>query len=111
MNDDKPDGDQDNDDVLVFRVEDCDWRSPPGETVMDLCAERALPLRFLERSLGLNKADLETFLTGGLPVDAELAVRLEAEFGVPAAFWLTREENYRLPVVSRLVDCDGPEAG
>jgi addiction module HigA family antidote len=50
----------------------------------------------LARSLGISRPRLSMVLSGRCPVSAELALRIERVFGIPAQFWM------RLGVESQL---------
>jgi HTH-type transcriptional regulator/antitoxin HigA len=72
-----------------------DWRSAPGETIADLLEERGWGREVLAERLGIGRRDLAALLTGDLALTPPLAARLEEIFGAPAAFWLTREQQFR----------------
>jgi HTH-type transcriptional regulator/antitoxin HigA len=71
------------------------WVSPPGETVLDILAERSITQEEFARSFGEPRMIVDAFLRGHLELTARHAKRLEAIFGTPHTFWLSREEQYR----------------
>lgn len=71
------------------------WASPPGDTVADLLEERNLSLREFAKQIGMTVDYINDLLHGNLPITIDIARRLERFFGVSAAFWMTRESQYR----------------
>jgi HTH-type transcriptional regulator/antitoxin HigA len=68
---------------------------PPGETLVDLLEDHEMSQTDLSRRLGISLKHLNQVVNGGASISAELALGLEKVFGVPAAFWLSRESLYR----------------
>jgi plasmid maintenance system antidote protein VapI len=72
-----------------------DWVSAPGETIADILNERALSLADFARHIGHTLAHAEELLSGRAPLTMEIARQLESALGASAAFWITRESQYR----------------
>jgi HTH-type transcriptional regulator / antitoxin HigA len=72
-----------------------DWSSPPGETVADILDERSLPPKEFAKQMGYTPERAQSLLSGDEAITAETATRLELVLGVPAAFWIVRESQYR----------------
>lgn len=63
--------------------------TPPGATIQELLTEK------FEEQTGLSYGEGEKLFCGELPIDQELAQKLEDLFNVPVKFWLSREQKYR----------------
>ena len=74
---------------------ECDWVSPPGDTIEDALEEQGMSqIEFAERT-GFSKKHVNGLIKGSVAITAETALKLEAVLGAPAAFWLRREMEYR----------------
>jgi plasmid maintenance system antidote protein VapI len=62
-----------------------DYVSPPGDTLLELLAERA----------GLDAEIAERLISGHEPLTREDALSLEYALGIRADFWIERERQYR----------------
>lgn len=71
------------------------WASPPGETVAAIVRERDLKASSVASELGLTTTTFDSLLSGDLAISLALATSLSAAVGASAAFWLTREAQYR----------------
>lgn len=71
------------------------WISAPGDTVLDIAAERGWTRRQLADRLRLSARHLELLLVGRLPVTEAIAGRLHDALGAPTQFWLDREDQFR----------------
>ena len=76
-----------------------DWISPPGDTMVDILAERQISTSDFARQMGQSPRHAQQLLQGQLEITPELAQQLEAVLGAPASFWATRESQYRNAVV------------
>ena len=75
-----------------------DWVSPPGDTISEILARRTLSLEEFADRIG-TPIDTADELTRGLArIDNGMAERLERALGPSAAFWMTREAQYRADV-------------
>ncbi|AUX47584.1 XRE family transcriptional regulator [Sorangium cellulosum] len=72
-----------------------DWASPPGETVADILEEQSITIREFARRIGHTIGQVKELLDGRAPITNTTAQKLEISLGVPAAFWVTREAQYR----------------
>lgn len=79
-------------DSVAFRP---DWTSPPGETVADILEERRLTVDHLARRMGQTLEQVMELLDGRVALTLQTAKKLELVLGAPAAFWMTRENQYR----------------
>ena len=77
-----------------------DYVSPPGETLADVLEERSMTQADLARRAGLSKKTVNQIVKGKDPITPETALKLERVLGIPARFWLTREQHYREFLVS-----------
>jgi len=68
---------------------------PPGEYLAEVIVELGMEETELAAQGSLSLAELEALLTGGLPLPAALAARLEEATSVPANIWLGLEAEYR----------------
>lgn len=74
---------------------DADWASPPGSMIQELREERNISLHDFAGETGLTVPEVLALDEGKLAIDALLAERLEYVFGIPEAFWLRSEIQYR----------------
>ena len=87
------------------------WAVPPGRTIIDLMQSRGIPSTRMARSLDMSEDEFDSFLHGKCALTVTIAKRLESELGGSAAFWLSREEQYReqLATLTDRVDPDSYE--
>lgn len=72
-----------------------DFVSPPGETLADVLEEQGMTQADLARRAGLSKKTVNRIVKGKEPITPETALKLERVLGIPARFWLAREQHYR----------------
>lgn len=72
-----------------------DWKSPPGDTILDLLSERNWSQSELSKCLKCTPEYLSQLIRGKVPIDEEMAIKLENTLGGTAKFWLNRESQYR----------------
>lgn len=69
--------------------------SVPGETLEELLQERGMSqAEFAERT-GRPKKTINEIVKGKAAITPETAIQFERVLGVPASFWIARENNYR----------------
>jgi plasmid maintenance system antidote protein VapI len=83
------------------------WTSPPGRTITDLMSVRKLSRDDLARLLGEPLQFVQNLLEGRETITLGLARRLQDTIGGSAAFWMTRDKQYREDV-SRLREAGMP---
>jgi HTH-type transcriptional regulator/antitoxin HigA len=71
------------------------WASPPGETIQAVIRERELAPLAVADATGLTKEQFDKLLNGELSINLAMARSLSDCVGATAAFWLTREAQYR----------------
>jgi HTH-type transcriptional regulator/antitoxin HigA len=69
--------------------------SPPGGTLLDLLEERAMAQRELAERTGLTPKTINEIVKAKAPITPDTALKLERALGVPAEFWLAREQQYQ----------------
>jgi Zn-dependent peptidase ImmA (M78 family)/plasmid maintenance system antidote protein VapI len=74
------------------------WTSPPGSTIVDLLALRQLTRVDLASRLDASPAFIDALLDGREAITLGLARRLQEVVGGSAAFWMTRDSQYRADV-------------
>ena len=85
------------------------WASPPGETISDILRRRKLTVPVFARRLGWEPSEVDDLLRGHTAVTAETAQLLAQILGASAAFWSSREFQFREDV-ARLTDSEQPAA-
>lgn len=73
-----------------------DQAIPPGEFLVEVMEDLRMSREELARRIEWPVAELDKLFRGGLALDNTIAVRLEAEVGVPAHIWRRLEREYRL---------------
>lgn len=71
-----------------------DYVSPPGETLEELLEDRAMTQADLAERTGRSKKTINEIIRGKAAITPETAIQLERVLGVPARFWLEREQQY-----------------
>jgi HTH-type transcriptional regulator/antitoxin HigA len=69
--------------------------SAPGETLEEILEMRGMSQAELADRTGRPKKTINEIIRGKAAITAETALQLEKVLGIPAAFWITREQNYR----------------
>lgn len=72
-----------------------DYVSPPGDTLAELLEEREMSQAELADRTGRPKKTINEIIQGKTAITPETALQLERVLGVPASFWLKREQQYR----------------
>jgi addiction module HigA family antidote len=74
-----------------------DYVSPPGDSILELLEAVGMTLSDLAQSMGhgVSEDAVGEIIRGNAIITPEIASQLESVFGVPAAFWLRREQQYR----------------
>jgi len=67
---------------------------PPGETLKETLSFQNMDMYELKDKTALSQEILSGVITGFLPIDFKIALRLEESLGTPASFWLNLEKNY-----------------
>ncbi|PYY46414.1 hypothetical protein DEJ03_07995 [Curtobacterium sp. MCLR17_043] len=80
------------------------WASAPGVTIRRSLAARGLDAEDLADKLGVSDPDARRLLTGETSITADVAALLAELLGSTAAFWQTREAQYRESL--HLLDAD-----
>ncbi|MFT5324190.1 MAG: HTH-type transcriptional regulator/antitoxin HigA [Planctomycetaceae bacterium] len=75
--------------------------SPPGKTIADMLEDLGMSQAELARRLGRPSNKLNQIIKGTKAITADTALELESVLGLPASFWLNREQNYRLALSER----------
>jgi HTH-type transcriptional regulator/antitoxin HigA len=69
--------------------------SPPGGTLLDLLEERGMAQNELADRTGLTPKTINEIVRAKAPITPDTALKLERSLGVPADFWLVREQHYQ----------------
>jgi HTH-type transcriptional regulator/antitoxin HigA len=72
-----------------------DFVSPPGETLLDTLETLGMTQAELANRTGRPKKTINEIVQGKAAITSETALQLELVLGVPATFWLRREQQYR----------------
>nr|WP_238360686.1 HigA family addiction module antitoxin [Iningainema tapete] len=87
--------------IEITRTFTPDWVSPPGDTIADLLEERDWTQAQLADRLGYTEKHISLLINGKAPINEETALKLERVLGSTAAFWLSREAQYRAHLAQR----------
>ena len=69
--------------------------SPPGDTLQETLDAIAMSQTELAERMGRPKEKVNDMIKGREPISTVMAFQLEKVLGVPASFWMNREEEYR----------------
>ena len=78
-----------------------DTISPPGATIRDMLDDLSMSQAELARRMGRPINKLNHVVQGTKAITADTALELERVLGLPASFWLSREQSYRLALSQR----------
>ncbi len=87
-----------------------DWVSPPGDTISDVLEERVLSRVKFARQIGHAPKYVDDLLHGRAAITTDLAQKLEVVLGASAAFWMSREAQYRESVARKRKEAHSPGA-
>lgn len=73
-----------------------DYAIAPGETLVEVLADRGMSQAELARRTGLSTKHINQIALGTAPLSAETAVRFEFVTGVPAQLWSSLEAAYQV---------------
>lgn len=89
------------DDIAIAR----EIVSCPGDTLAEHLEHVGMSQAELAQRMGRPKKTINEIIKGKAQITPETALQLELVVGIPATFWLNREQNYRL----RLAEIDEAE--
>jgi HTH-type transcriptional regulator/antitoxin HigA len=69
--------------------------SPPGETLVEVLEMRRMSQAELADRTGRPKKTINEIIKGKAAITPETALQFELVLGIPAAFWMNREQQYR----------------
>ena len=72
-----------------------DLAIPPGETLADEIASRGMSRTELAALLERPEHVIDEIVQGTKAITSDTALGLERALGIPAAFWVNLEQNYR----------------
>ncbi|MBL8811229.1 MAG: HigA family addiction module antidote protein [Planctomycetaceae bacterium] len=72
--------------------------SPPGNTIRATLEGLGISQAELARRMGRPAGKINEIIQGKRGITAETALELESVLGLPASFWLNREQAYRLAI-------------
>ena len=72
-----------------------DMVSPPGETILETIEEYGMSQAELAGRMGRPKKTINEIIKGKAAISPDTAIQLEHVLGVPASFWMRREQHYR----------------
>jgi len=72
-----------------------DTVSAPGETLEEVLVERGMSQTELAERTGRPKKTINEIVKGKAAITPETALQFERVLGIPAGFWIAREQNYR----------------
>lgn len=75
--------------------------SPPGETIRDILEDIGMSQADLARHMGRPPNKINQIVNGKKEITADTALELESVLGLPASFWMNREQNYQLALSAR----------
>jgi len=68
----------------------------PGEVIADELAAREILKKDFAKAIGMHPTHLSDLLKGKRHISANLAIKLEEQLGIDAAFWLRVQMSYDL---------------
>lgn len=72
-----------------------EWASPPGATIRDILEERGESIADFASAMGDSVEHIYSLLHGSIRITGDIAEHLAKALGISAAFWLSRENQFR----------------
>ena len=72
---------------------------PPGETIREQLENRGMTQKEFAQRMDMSEKHISNLINGKVELTIEMALRLEAVFGIPASFWSNLERIYREKLV------------
>jgi len=72
-----------------------DYAIPPGETLAEELAAKSMSQAELAVLIGISEEIINEIVKGKTPITAEMALKLESVFQLPAHFWVNLEQQYQ----------------
>ncbi|NWJ94786.1 MAG: HigA family addiction module antidote protein [Chloroflexi bacterium] len=72
-----------------------DYVTPPGDTLEETLEALGISEAELARQIGRSPQLINEIVQGNAAVTPEIALQFEQVLGIPANFWLRREQHYR----------------
>lgn len=69
--------------------------SPPGDTLGDVIAARGMTIESLAKLIPCSPEIIAAIVFDQHEITPEMAYRLDITLGIPKAFWIAREKQYR----------------
>jgi plasmid maintenance system antidote protein VapI len=79
-------------------MEEPDWVSPPGHTIVTILEERELSVEQFAHRIGRSTNTAQRILDGIQAIDRNLARQLASTLGASENFWMAREHDYRASI-------------
>src|SRR5229473_994274 len=83
--------------------------SPPGVTLQETLDALQMSQAELAERAGRPKKTINEIIKGKAAITAETAIQFERVLGIPASFWIAREQNYR-EALARAKEVDALES-
>lgn len=87
-----------------------EWASPPGATIARILDREKISVDDFAWELEISRSEVIDLCKGSLPINEEIAKRLEQVLRVSSDFWLEREAQYRgdcLKLAQRIPPSEG----
>lgn len=81
--------------IQLDRPYEPNWVSPPGDTMLDIMAEKKIGRPDLVVASGLSEPVVDGLVAGSEPITPAIAQKLSEILGSTSEFWLKRDEQYR----------------
>jgi addiction module HigA family antidote len=72
-----------------------DFVTPPGETLLETLDVLSMSQAELAERTGRPKKTINEIIRGKAAITSETALQFEKVLGIPAGFWISREQNYQ----------------
>jgi addiction module HigA family antidote len=72
-----------------------DFVTPPGDTLLETITAVGMTEAELAERAGCPNKTIVEIIQGKTEITPDMALQLEAVLGVPASFWMNRENQYR----------------
>jgi HTH-type transcriptional regulator/antitoxin HigA len=79
-----------------------DWRSPPGDTMMDVMSEKGWTCERFACEMEMSVAEADLLILGFIEISRPIAELLASKLGSTPAFWMRRDQQWRRSKVTPL---------
>ncbi len=81
-----------------------DWshKIPPGYSIAEALEDLSLSQTKFSSAMDYSTEQVYKLVNGDVPINEDIAIRLERVLGIPASFWMNLESTYRTAATKKI---------